>query len=66
MHTIEDHKLVFFAEGRLVSLMQTSQDNRLRGNTALWAKVNHDGGLRQMFLNRYCYIPKDKTEFEVY
>ncbi|MBE0390787.1 hypothetical protein [Flavobacterium sp. PL002] len=66
MQPIENYKLVFFAEGKLVALMQTTQDNRLRGNTALWAKVNHDGGLRPMFLNSYFYIPQGETEFKVY
>ena len=66
MQPIENYKMVFFAEGKLVALMQTTQDNHLRGNTVLWAKVNHDGGLRPLFLNSYFYIPKGKTEFEVY
>ncbi|CAM3859986.1 hypothetical protein FLJU110815_02385 [Flavobacterium jumunjinense] len=66
MQPIENYKMVFFADGKLVGLMQTTTDNRLRGNTALWAKVNHDGGLRPLFLNSYFYIPKGKTQFEVY
>ncbi|CAM3860091.1 MULTISPECIES: hypothetical protein [Flavobacterium] len=66
MQPIENQKMVFFADGKLVALMQSTTDNRLRGNTALWAKVNHDGGLRPMFCNRYFYIPKGKTKFEVY
>ncbi|OOV18966.1 hypothetical protein [Flavobacterium sp. LM4] len=66
MQPIENYKMVFFADGKLVALMQATTDNRLRGNTSLWAKVNHDGGLRPLFLNSYFYIPKGKTEFEVY
>lgn len=66
MQPIENYKMVFFADGKLVGLMQSTTDNRLRGNTALWAKVNHDGGVRPLFLNSYFYIPKGKTQFEVY
>jgi hypothetical protein len=66
MQPVENYKMVFFADGKLVALMQTTLDNRFRGNTALWAKVNYGGGLRPMFLNSYFYIPKGKTEFEVY
>jgi hypothetical protein len=66
MQPIEHYKMVFFADGKLVALMQSTTDNRFRGNTALWAKVNHDGGLRPLFLNSFFYIPKGKTEFEIY
>lgn len=66
MQPIKDYKLEFFANGRLVALMQTTQDSRYRGNTALWARVNHDGGMRPLFLNRYFYIPEGETEFKVY
>lgn len=63
---IEKYKLEFFADGKLAALMLDTDDNRLRGNTALWAKVNYDGGTRGIFLNRYFYIPQGKTEFEAY
>ncbi|KQT21565.1 hypothetical protein ASG22_15530 [Chryseobacterium sp. Leaf405] len=66
MQPIEKYKLEFFANGKLVALMMDTTDNNLRGNTALWAKVNYDGGTRGIFLNRYFYIPQGKTEFMAY
>ncbi|MCW3162486.1 hypothetical protein [Chryseobacterium oryctis] len=66
MQPIEKYKLEFFAEGKMVALMLDTTDNRFRGNTALWAKVDYDGGLRPLFLNRYFYIPQGETEFKVY
>ncbi|GAA3762398.1 hypothetical protein [Flavobacterium ginsengiterrae] len=66
MQPIEDYKLVFFAEGRLVALMQNSKDPRVRGNTALWAKFNRGEGIETLFCNSYFYIPKGETEFKIY
>jgi len=66
MQPIENYKLEFFYEGKLAALMLTTQDNTYRGNTALWAKVNYDGGTRPMFLSRYFYIPEGETEFKAY
>jgi hypothetical protein len=66
MQPIEDYKLVFFAEGRLVALMQDSKDPRVRGNSVLWAKFNRGEGIETLFCNRYFYIPKGETEFKVY
>ena len=66
MQPIEKYKLEFFADGKMVALMLDTADNRFRGNTALWAKVDYDGGMRPLFLNRYFYIPQGETEFKVY
>lgn len=66
MQPIEKYKLEFFADGKLAALMLDTEDNRLRGNTSLWATVNYDGGTRGIFLNRYFYISQGKTELEVY
>jgi len=66
MQPLENYKLEFFADGKLVALMLDTKDNRFRGNTALWAKVDHEGGVRPLFLNRYFYIPQGETEFKVY
>ncbi|MGV0919291.1 hypothetical protein ACTS94_02715 [Empedobacter falsenii] len=63
---IENYKLEYFADGKLVALMQNTMDNRFRGQNALWAKVDYDGGLRPIFINRYYYIPQGETEFKVY
>jgi len=66
MQPIEKYKLEFFADGKMVALMLDTSDNRFRGNTALWAKVDYDGGMRPLFLNRYFYIPQGETQFKVY
>ena len=66
MQPLENYKLEFFADGKLVALMLDTKDNNLRGNTALWAKVDYEGGIRPLFLNRYFYIPQGETEFKVY
>ncbi|MDQ0595524.1 hypothetical protein QFZ37_003893 [Chryseobacterium ginsenosidimutans] len=66
MQPIEKYKLEFFADGKLAALMLDTEDNRLRGNTSLWATVNYDGGIRGIFLNRYFYIPQGETEFQAY
>ncbi|PWN68009.1 hypothetical protein C1638_005285 [Chryseobacterium oncorhynchi] len=66
MQPIEKYKLQFFAGGKLAALMLDTTDNQLRGNTALWAKVDYDGGMRGMFINRYFYIPQGEKEFKVY
>nr|WP_315001654.1 hypothetical protein [uncultured Capnocytophaga sp.] len=66
MQPLANYKLEFFADGKLVALMLDTKDNRFRGNTALWAKVDYEGGIRPLFLNRYFYIPQGETEFKVY
>lgn len=66
MQPIENYTLVFFADGKLVALMQESKDFRLRGNTSLWAKLNKGEGTKALFCNRYFYIPKGETEFKIY
>ncbi len=66
MQPLKDYKLQFFADGKLVALMQTSNDRRVKGNSALWTKVDYDGGVRPVFSNRYFYIPEGETEFKVY
>ncbi|AXB56063.1 hypothetical protein HYN86_05390 [Flavobacterium fluviale] len=66
MQQIEDYKLMFFAEGRLVALMQNSKAPRVRGNTVLWAKFNRGEGIETLFCNSYFYISKGETEFKIY
>ena len=66
MQPLKKYKMEYFAGGKLAALMLDTNDNQLRGNTALWAKVNYDHGTRAIFLNRYFYIPAGETEFKVY
>lgn len=58
---IENYKMVFFADGKLVALMQDSKAPRVRGNTSLWAKFDRGEGVETLFCNRYFYIPKGET-----
>jgi hypothetical protein len=66
MQPIENYKVVFLADGKLVALMQNTKDSRVRGNTSLWAKFDRGEGIETLFCNRYFYIPKGEAEFEVY
>ncbi|MHC0444266.1 hypothetical protein ACWA1F_02585 [Flavobacterium sp. 3-218] len=66
MQPIENYKMVFFADGKLVALMQDSIDPRVRGNSSLWAKFDDGVGIKTLFCNRYFYIPKGETEFKIY
>ena len=65
---IENYKLEFFADGKLAALMLDTKDNKIRGNTVLWAKLIYENGEFGMpvFFNRYFYIPQGETEFKVY
>lgn len=66
MQPIENYKMVFFADGKLVALMQNTKDSRVRGNTSLWAKFDRGEGIETLFCNRYFYIPKGEAEFKIY
>ena len=65
---IENYKLEFFADGKLAALMLDTKDNKICGNTVLWAKLIYENGEFGMpvFFNRYFYIPQGETEFKVY
>ena len=65
---IENYKLEFFADGKLAALMLDTKDNKIRGNTVLWAKLIYENGEFGMpvFFNRYFYIPQGEAEFKVY
>ena len=65
MQPLENYKLEFFADGKLVALMLDTKDNKIRGNTALWIKLKDEENT-PVFFNRYFYIPQGETEFKVY
>ena len=48
--------------------MLDTKDNKIRGNTVLWAKLIYENGEFGMpvFFNRFFYIPQGETEFKVY
>ncbi|MDN3673503.1 hypothetical protein QWY99_10600 [Flavobacterium branchiarum] len=66
MQPIENYRLMFFADGKLIALMQDSKDLRVRGNTSLWAKFERGNGVETLFCNSYFYIPNEETEFKIY
>lgn len=66
MQPIKEYKLSYFANGRLVALINKNSDYNFKSTSALWAKVNIDGGTRPFFIDTYLYIPEGETEFKVY
>ena len=62
---LENYKLKFYGDGRIVCLELTSLDSRLRGESALWAKYKEDGGTMVAFRKYYLYIPEGKDELEI-
>ncbi|RZJ47351.1 MAG: hypothetical protein EOO44_22320 [Flavobacterium sp.] len=66
MEPIKDYKIVFYGNGHLVSLIHNSDDKRLIGKGLIWGKYLDEGKTKATFSNSLMYIPKDKTEFEVY
>ncbi len=66
MQPLKDYKLMFFGNGKLVALIQTSLDKRNRGSQALWAKLKEDDKVRAAMFKNYFYILKGETEFKVY
>lgn len=66
MQPLQNYKIVFFADGKLVALMQNSKDPRVRGNSSLWAKFDRGDGIETFFWNSYFYMPTGETEFEIY
>ncbi|MBE0390788.1 hypothetical protein BJQ96_00612 [Flavobacterium sp. PL0002] len=66
MLPIENYKLEFFADGKLVALMTNSNDKKRRGRNALCGKIVKDKGESTFEIKHYFYIPQGKTEFNVY
>jgi hypothetical protein len=67
MQPIENYKLQFYGDGKLVALISKSDIHYLRGDSALWAKYKDaDGDLSALTLKHLLYIPEGETEFKVY
>jgi hypothetical protein len=66
VQTIKDYKMEFYANGKLVRFVNTTNDPNLRGKSALWSKYKKDDEMSGYLFGLYFYIPKGKTEFEVY
>lgn len=65
MQPIENYKMVFYADGKLVALELKSEDRDYKGMSALWAKFKQ--GKSNAVYDDKCmlHIPKGKTELEV-
>lgn len=62
LQPLENYKMVFYGEGKIVALQQTNMDIRLRGKLALWAKYSEEGEktIRTSFPSLYLYLPQGK------
>ena len=66
MQPLKGYKLTLYGGGKLACLEQTSLDQRLRGELALWAKSkDEDGNIIGNYDRLYFHIPKGKTNFEI-
>ena len=64
---IENYKMQFFAEGKLVALFTDGSNPKIRGGNAVVCNVksgNHGKGFIE--LKHFFYIPQGETEFKVY
>ncbi|PXY40616.1 hypothetical protein DMB65_11960 [Flavobacterium cheongpyeongense] len=65
MQPLENYKLKLYGDGRIVCLEIESSDNHLRGESALWAKLDEGDGIMADFLQYYLYIPEGEDELEI-
>jgi hypothetical protein len=67
MQPIENYKLQFYGDGKLVTLISKSDIHYLKGESALWAKYkDDDGDMSGFIIKTYLYIPEGETEFRVF
>ncbi|WP_375605622.1 hypothetical protein [Flavobacterium davisii] len=62
MLPIENYKMEFFYDGRLVALISQSKEPKLRNEPALAGKYKN----QISSIKHYLYLPKGETEFKVY
>jgi hypothetical protein len=62
MLPIENYKVEYFYDGRLVALISQSKEPKLRGEPALAGEYNN----QISSIKHYLYLPKGETEFKVY
>ncbi|PXY40617.1 hypothetical protein DMB65_11965 [Flavobacterium cheongpyeongense] len=62
---LENYKLKFYGDGKIVCLELTSNDSKMRGKSALWAKFDEGDGMIADFFKIYLYIPEGKDELEI-
>ncbi|WP_163408085.1 hypothetical protein [Flavobacterium ajazii] len=62
MQPLENYKLKFYGDGRIVCLELTSQESKMRGKSALWAKFGEGDEMMLDFFKFYLYIPEGEEE----
>lgn len=66
MKSIENYQIVYYANGKMVSLVQNNENPLFKHKPSLWGNVKIDNIDRPIFFPIYLYLPKGKTEFEIY
>jgi hypothetical protein len=63
MQPIENYKMVYYGDGKMVVLESTSMDKRFRGTIAIWAKIKFNGQetVRSYLPDLYLYLPQGKS-----
>ena len=62
MQPLENYKLKFYGDGKIVCLELTSQEAKMRGKSALWAKFGEGDEMMFDFFKFYLYIPEGEDE----
>ncbi|OOV16611.1 hypothetical protein [Flavobacterium sp. LM4] len=62
MQPLENYKLKFYGNGKIVCLELNSLDNNFRGESALWAIFDEGDGEMLDFFKFYLYIPEGEDE----
>lgn len=65
LQPLENYKLKFYGNGKIVSLELESLEGKMRGKSALWAKYDEGDGMMADYLKYYLYIPEGETELKI-
>lgn len=65
MQPLENYKLKFYGDGKIVCLELNSLDNDFRGESALWAIFDEGDGEMIDFLKLYLFIPEGEDELVI-
>lgn len=58
---LENYKMVLYGDGKIVALIHTSIDSRLRGESMIWGKYKSDmGNTKASFRDYLLYLPEGK------
>lgn len=60
------YKLKLYSKGKLAALIMDSNDSFLKSKPAIWGTFKDSEIERKIFFPIYFYLPKGKSEFEVY